>query len=190
MSNKTSNLFFTYESISSETVHSTWIKNQSFLNKKILDIGCGSGRDAGYIAGKGAFSVTAIDSSRDIIRLAKEKHKSSKIKWFVDNLPKLSTIHNENLKAFDFILCSAVLMLLNREDQIKSIIKIFDLLSPGGKAVISVKKDINDERIFDVNESIFNVLKEESFDLFITNGGSDSLGRNQISWKIYTLIKK
>ena len=190
MSNEILDLFFRYESISSETVHSTWIKDQDFFNKKVLDIGCGSGRDANYIAGRGAFSVIAIDSSRDIINLAKGKHKSPKIKWLVDTLPRLSKIYNKDLKTFDFIICSAVLMFLNKKDQIESVINISKLLVSGGKAVISVKEDINDERIFDFSDSVFNILKKDLFELSISSGDIDSLGRSQVSWKIYTLTRK
>lgn len=190
MPREISDLFSLYESVSSEKVHSKWIDKQDFSDKVVLDIGCGSGRDANYIASKGAKIVIASDKSSEMITLAKSKHKSPKIKWVVDNLPYLTNLKQQNLNEFDFIICSAVLMFLNKKDQEKSIIRILSLLSSGGKAVISVKEDINDERIFRVDDSIFHCLRESLFDLTITNDNADSLGRNQVKWKIYTLIKK
>ncbi|WP_417526711.1 class I SAM-dependent methyltransferase [Marinomonas shanghaiensis] len=190
MPKEISDLFSLYESVSSEKVHSKWIDKQDFSNKVVLDIGCGSGRDANYIASKGAKIVIASDKSSEMITLAKSKHKSPKIKWVVDSLPSLTNLKKQNLKKFDFIICSAVLMFLNKKDQEKSISRILSLLSSGGKAVISVKEDINDERIFRVDDSIFHCLRESLFYLMITNDNADSLGRNQVKWKIYTLIKR
>lgn len=190
MPREISNLFSIYESVNTEEVHSKWINTQNFVNKVVLDIGCGSGRDANYIANKGAEIVIASDKSSEMITLAKSKHISPRIKWIVDSLPALSSLKKQNLNKFDFIICSAVLMFLNKKDQEKSIVRILSLLSSGGKAVISVKEDINDERIFKVDDSVFYSSKESLFDLFITSDNTDSLGRNQVKWKIYTLIKK
>ena len=46
----------------------------------ILDVGCGSGRDANYFAKQG-YDVTAIDVSAELIQLAHKRHMSSRISW-------------------------------------------------------------------------------------------------------------
>ena len=46
----------------------------------ILDVGCGSGRDANYFAKQG-YEVTAIDASAELIQWAERHHMSSKIDW-------------------------------------------------------------------------------------------------------------
>ena len=46
----------------------------------ILDVGCGSGRDANYFAKQG-YDVTAIDVSAELIQWAQRHHMSSKIDW-------------------------------------------------------------------------------------------------------------
>ena len=46
----------------------------------ILDVGCGSGRDANYFA-KQDYNVTAIDASAELIQWAQRHHMSSKIDW-------------------------------------------------------------------------------------------------------------
>ena len=46
----------------------------------ILDVGCGSGRDASYFAEQG-YEVTAIDASAELIQWAQRHHMSSKIDW-------------------------------------------------------------------------------------------------------------
>jgi len=48
--------------------------------QSILDVGCGSGRDANYFAEQG-YEVTAIDASAELIQWAQRHHMSSKIDW-------------------------------------------------------------------------------------------------------------
>ena len=49
--------------------------------QSILDVGCGSGRDANYFAKQG-YNVTAIDASAELIQWAERHHMSSKIDWY------------------------------------------------------------------------------------------------------------
>ena len=46
----------------------------------ILDVGCGSGRDANYFAKQG-YEVTAIDASAELIQWAQKHHMSNRISW-------------------------------------------------------------------------------------------------------------
>lgn len=46
----------------------------------ILDVGCGSGRDADYFAEQG-YDVTAIDASAKLIHWAQQHYMSSRISW-------------------------------------------------------------------------------------------------------------
>ncbi|WP_413520908.1 class I SAM-dependent methyltransferase [Psychrobacter glacincola] len=46
----------------------------------ILDVGCGSGRDANYFAKQG-YDVTAIDASAELIHWAQQHHMSNRISW-------------------------------------------------------------------------------------------------------------
>ena len=48
--------------------------------QSILDVGCGSGRDANYFAKQG-YDVTAIDASAELIQWARQHHMSSRISW-------------------------------------------------------------------------------------------------------------
>ena len=47
----------------------------------ILDVGCGSGRDANYFAKQG-YHVTAMDASAKLIKWAQQHHISSRITWY------------------------------------------------------------------------------------------------------------
>ena len=48
--------------------------------QSILDVGCGSGRDANYFAKQG-YEVTAIDASAELIQWAQKHHMSNRISW-------------------------------------------------------------------------------------------------------------
>lgn len=47
----------------------------------ILDVGCGSGRDANYFAKQG-YEVTAIDASAELIQWAQQHHMLGRIDWY------------------------------------------------------------------------------------------------------------
>ena len=48
--------------------------------QSVLDVGCGSGRDANYFAEQG-YDVTAIDASVELIQWAQQHHMLSRISW-------------------------------------------------------------------------------------------------------------
>ncbi|WP_182407303.1 bifunctional 2-polyprenyl-6-hydroxyphenol methylase/3-demethylubiquinol 3-O-methyltransferase UbiG [Psychrobacter sp. GP33] len=49
--------------------------------QSILDVGCGSGRDANYFSKRG-YDVTAMDASAELIQWAQQHHMSSRINWY------------------------------------------------------------------------------------------------------------
>jgi ubiquinone/menaquinone biosynthesis C-methylase UbiE len=49
------------------------------VNKKILDVGCGSGLDLEFFAAMGSKALAAIDSSDELIKLVKEKFPNNDI---------------------------------------------------------------------------------------------------------------
>ena len=51
------------------------LKELSWKNKKVLDVGCGTGLFAHSVAKAGAKNVLGIDFSLEAINLAKETHK-------------------------------------------------------------------------------------------------------------------
>ena len=85
--------------------------NQHFIKQgQTADIGCGIGRDSFYLQQQG-YMVTGVDASVAMLTQARELYPS--LNLHQDYLPDL-TILSEN--SFDNILCSAVLMHLNKQD--------------------------------------------------------------------------
>lgn len=122
-----------YDSLRFEDVHGALVP---FLPKPpaaILDVGAGSGRDARALAKMG-YSVLAVDPVASLHAGAPDEG----VVWVDDCLPELRAI-DPAVSQFDFILCSAVLMLLGGEDVKRSIAAMARLLTPGGKLAISIR---------------------------------------------------
>jgi len=99
---------------------------------KVLEIGCGEGRDAIYLASKG-FNVTAIDISEKAIQYAKENAKKAgvKVKFEALDFNKLSELKER----FDFVLEWAIIHFIPYEKRKKYVEEIANLLNPQGKYV-------------------------------------------------------
>ena len=68
-------------SIDMHNLYELFINQLPQRNKHyLLDVGCGSGRDANYFAKQG-YDVTAIDVSAELIQWAQRHNMSSKIDW-------------------------------------------------------------------------------------------------------------
>ena len=98
---------------------------------KILEIGCGEGHQAIYLAKKG-LKVKAIDSSKNAIHLAKSNARTEKVKinFLVDSCDNLSKIKEK----FDFIFDWRFLHEITHDKKRKNYFsEIFRLLKKGGK---------------------------------------------------------
>jgi len=127
--------FDLYEGVSFESVHKNILP--LFTRDKILDVldvGCGSGRDAMGIL-KFGHNVFGVDPSFDILQLARLRHGEF-VTWINDSLPRLPKIQSLR-KKFDVILVSAVWMHLPEKTQLESIQTLKSLLNVGGKIIIS-----------------------------------------------------
>ena len=179
--------FNLYESLKTEDVHSSWISSIDFDDKKVLDIGAGSGRDAAYFASKGAQLVVAVDSSYEMLSLAKQKHGDKNIVWVNEFLPNLNSLDTVKLGSFDFILCSAVLMFLDECDQIRSLKTILRLLKVGGTAIITIKSDKGNNDIFPLTPQFKKVASEVGASVETISGNIDLLNRNGVTWSVFKI---
>ena len=173
-----------YDSLTFEQAHNTWLPLVKFEGKKILDVGCGSGRDSIYMTNLGG-KVTAVDFSKELLNIAMSKNQS--INWVEDSLPKLPKTTTDT--RFDFILASAVLMFLNEENQLNSINKLISLLEVNGTLIFSIKEDDADLNIFSLNKLIPSKLKELNCSYKVISGGEDGLNRDGVNWKVFVVNK-
>jgi cyclopropane fatty-acyl-phospholipid synthase-like methyltransferase len=181
------NLSFRYENADVTEVQQLLL--QTFQkNSNLLEIGCGSGRDASFMTKKD-FNVTAIDGSKNMIEEAKKIHPELSNNLFHKTLPN----DLEFNQTFDGIYSIATLMHLSKNDLEKTISKIHNLLNQDGKFLMSVslfRDDIN-ENGFDDKRRFFlvlnldewiNMLKNVDFKILETKTNRDGLGRGGIEW--------
>lgn len=100
---------------------------------KILDLGCGSGRDAKIFADKG-FNIVGIDLSREMIASAKKKVKNAEFE--VMNILRLK--FKENI--FDGVWANASLLHIPKKDIAKVIKAIYRSLKENGIFYSSLKE--------------------------------------------------
>ncbi len=181
-------VFDQYESVSFEAVHDKW---RDFMPAEgcVLDVGCGSGRDAAWFAIKG-FKVIAVDPAKELLDISKEKHKHENITWLEDSLPSLGHIVFLK-KQFDLILLSAVWMHLTQEERRCSLAVLKNLLKVGGKLVITLRHGtFNDERIaypLSSDEVVELGQKFGMSTILVTQLVSDELGRESVQWQTIIL---
>lgn len=129
--------FYDYDNpwFESFDVISGWIKDSDC----VLDIGCGTGTLATYLAAR-CKDVYAIDVSLEMLEVAKEK--SSIVKWIQGN----ATTFELN-KKFDFIFLSghSFQTLLNDDDRMLLLKSIKNHLKVGGSFVFDTRNPLIEE---------------------------------------------
>ena len=182
-----------YETADVSNIHNLLLNtfNQEY---KLLEIGCGSGRDTSYMI-KNGYDVIGIDGSIKMIEEAKKLHPELYSKIFHKILPNDLDFNDK----FDGIYSIATLMHLSQIDLEKTILNIYNLLNTNGKFLMSVslfRNDINkngfDEKgrfflTLSKNEWI-SVLENNGFKIEDTITNKDGLNRESISW--LTIISK
>jgi 2-polyprenyl-3-methyl-5-hydroxy-6-metoxy-1,4-benzoquinol methylase len=101
--------------------------------KRILDVGCGFGRDSKYFSEKG-YDVLGVDASEEMIKLAKTH--APKAAFLVQDMLAL---HLGDRK-FDGIWCCASLLHIRKEDAPSVLKGLGDVLDDLGILFISVKR--------------------------------------------------
>ena len=123
----------------------------------ILDFGCGSGRDTKYFLDKG-YSVTAVDGSEELCRLA-EEYTGINVKCMLFN-------ELDENAAYDGIWACSSILHLSRADLKDVFYRMIKAVKPGGYIYTSFKYGtFEGER----NGRYFTDFTEETFKDFITD---------------------
>ncbi len=184
-----------YDALSFEQVHACW---QPYWPKEqlVLDIGAGSGRDALWLAQQSC-QVIAVEPAADLLRLGQLKtdayavqETQQNVQWLQDSLPELKACYQLNLQ-FNTILLSAVWMHILPSERERAFRKITNLLSPGGRFVLSLRfGDFSDERAaYPVSVDEIAALARQ-FGLvlrFVSDITADAGGRAGVEWQTLVL---
>ncbi|WP_201581517.1 class I SAM-dependent methyltransferase [Psychrobacter glacincola] len=141
----------------------------------ILDVGCGSGRDANHFAEQG-YEVTAIDASAELIQWAQKHHMSSRISWVHLDFSSIKNQAWEN-KFTGIWACASLLHVpfLELPFVMKSLL---ETLTDDGVMYLSFKygegERVDEERFFcDMNESrwkaiVANIPQVIEYDIWLS----------------------
>ena len=123
---------------------------------KLLDLGCGSGRDSAYFSALG-FDVTAIDGSDELCKRVKENYGIEVLCMRFEDI----TFQSE----FNSVWACASLLHVQKADMPNILAKVSESLKPGGVLYASFKYG-SDERIS--NDRFFNNYTECDIDSLLT----------------------
>ena len=135
-----------YESAKMDNIHSLLLN--TFPSKSyLLEIGCGSGRDAAFMYQNG-YDVLAIDGSSEMIAEAKRCHPELADRLEVVKIP--DELHFEPFEpsSFDGVYSIATLMHLDKSEIDQIIEKVATILKTNGKFFFSVslqRDDVDDQ---------------------------------------------
>jgi ubiquinone/menaquinone biosynthesis C-methylase UbiE len=132
----------TYEKISKEFAETrayVWqcikdftklIKDEKLINPKILEIGCGNGKNMHYLLNNISCNLIGVDTCQNFIDMC----ISSKLNVIKNNITNLD--FNDN--TFDYILCIATFHhLLSETDKNKGMNEIIRVMKSGGTGIIT-----------------------------------------------------
>jgi SAM-dependent methyltransferase len=123
---------------------------------RILDLGCGSGRDSAYFSSLG-FKVTAVDGSEELCKRVKANYGIDAICIKFEDIPFAAE--------FDAIWACASLLHVKKADMPNVMDKVSAALKPGGILYASFKYG-SDERVS--NGRFFNDYTENDIDTLLT----------------------
>ncbi|MBF0316429.1 MAG: methyltransferase domain-containing protein [Oligoflexia bacterium] len=116
---------------------------------KILDLGCGGGRDAIYMAQQG-FSVSGIDLSAAAVEIAQRRaiDLNTTVDWRVGNVLNLPFANN----SFEMITDRACFHHISHQDRTQYAIEVSRILSVGGLLLIRGSYHENADSFFAVTK--------------------------------------
>lgn len=172
-----------YNSVSFESVHSSWQSYWPLSGDKVLDVGAGSGRDAHWVQQQGC-EVIAVEPS-DGLRELGAKHTGVEVTWINDSLPALSRTENLGMR-FDLILVSAVWMHLPISYRERAFRKLSNLLAPNGRLIISLRHgEFDDQRQgYQVSvQELEQLAKNSALQVRHIDDSKDQLNRSEVWWQ-------
>lgn len=157
---------------------------------KILDIGCGSGRDMALLSTMG-HQCFGLDATKEFVEIAQDLHPNLAGKISLAALPRFQPPFGGE---FDGVLCSAVLMHVSLPELESAATSIKECLKERGRLLYSVpskRLDVGvehrdaDGRLFipDHSDHLQKIFQRIGFRLISKWGDEDSLGRDNVAWK-------
>ena len=163
------------------------------LGSQVLEIGCGSGRDARFLADLGC-RVTATDASDELLTHARTLSSSPSNPEYLQRMYPLAPTDPLLRRKFDVVLAIAVLMHIPEPELATFYTNLRTLTRPGGLVVCSVRDGAaiaspDDPRLY-VQRDIAVIRRDlvtHGFTIAQQDRYADGLGRASIAWEILVL---
>ena len=171
-----------YESIAFEDIYRPLIALLP-AGGRALDIGAGTGRDAAALAGRG-FQVHAVEPTGELRAHGQRLHPDPAITWSDDALPDLAKTDAGGVR-FDLVLMTAVWMHLDESERARALPRVAELLVPGGRLFMSVRKGPvpPGRRMFEVPiDALIAEAQGLGLDLLQRHDTGDMFNRGDVTW--------
>lgn len=163
------------------------------LGSQVLEIGCGSGRDARFLADLGCW-VTATDASDGLLTHARAVASSLHNPQYLQRMYPLAPSDPLLQRKYDVVLAIAVLMHIPDSELSAFYSNLRTLTRPGGLVICSVRDGTvaaasDDPRLY-VQRDIAVIRRDfisHGFSLLQQDRFADGLGRANIAWEILVL---
>lgn len=158
------------------------LKERFNSTDKILDAGCGSGRNLQYFSNHN-FDIYGIDSNEDRIKSLKKLNNNKNFK-----VAKLESIPF-NKEYFDYIICNAVLHFANNEIRFfKMFSELFRVLKTNGTLFIRMTSNFGIENLVsEIENGVYNI-PDGSTRFLLTNAILDKL-KNKYNFEFIEPLK-
>ena len=156
-------IFSRYETRDPEALHAPWSHYFPDPPAKVLDIGSGTGRDAGWFASLG-HTVVAAEPTEALRTRAAKLHISPNITWVDDILPGIPNLLARQ-ETFDLVLMHAVWMHLTEAERIEGMANVVRLMAPSARLAMSLRHGP-----VPAGRRMFDVTGEETIKLAMANG--------------------
>ena len=116
-----------------------YVANKLSNQQTILEVGCGNGRDAKFLASQGHL-VTGLDRSAEAIELCKKLYSDDSLEFFFGTITDIAKI---NKKKYDLIYSRFVIHAMSLNEEIKTLNMSHKLLNKNGQFFVECRS-IND----------------------------------------------
>ena len=116
-----------------------YVANKLSNQQTILEVGCGNGRDAKFLASQGHL-VTGLDRSSEAIELCKKLYSDDSLEFFFGTITDIAKI---NKKKYDLIYSRFVIHAMSLNEEIKTLNMSHKLLNKDGQFFVECRS-IND----------------------------------------------
>lgn len=118
-----------YEALSCEEIYQHVIELLPQTPARVIDIGAGTGRDAGWLVERG-YIVTAVEPASAFREVSRRLHADKGIVWVDDRLPTLAAVWSLR-ERFDVLLLGGVWHHLPPTEQDAAWLALAELMAPG-----------------------------------------------------------